>query len=302
MREADAKHDAYINLMSAIAKQIGGLEIKLRVKQLRHKLCGLMNTIALSRAIILEVNNGNKLPPDTKLNRKELTDKITFDVLTDAPPGVAKAVGVDDNGAGLAANFATVNSFNNQDIENKVSEVDSEIMKPIITAMNTWLPRLSVDLWKHDDEKDTQREINAALRQALQPKAMLTANDEVVEAMDAEDANNPSQSLINVIRKEQKRLGDKQMALLKRQMRKNYSGDGKDDQSSRPTKNGRERKGSSKAKNGNSKKNNKGASNKKKEDGTDEPNKSNHRPSKKKQNGSQAGSGKGGKGKSAKGR
>ena len=45
-------------------------------------------------------------------------------------------------------------------------------------------------------------------------------------AMDAEDADVPSQSVLDFIRKEQKKGIDKQLQILKKQMRKNYSGDG----------------------------------------------------------------------------
>ena len=156
-----------------------------------------------------------------KLARDELTTKTTHDILMDAATDISSALGV-DSGTDLAADFATLRSFNNSDIEKKMDESDGEFIKPIVSKMNTWLPRLSVELWKHDDNKEAQREINAALRKALQPKAMLAANDSVEAAMDSEDANNPSASVLDFIRKEQKKLGDKQMIALKQQLRKNY--------------------------------------------------------------------------------
>ena len=194
-----------------------------------------------------------------------------------------------------------------------MDEADKDALKDLLTKMSTWLPRLSVRLWEHDDKKDSDPEINAALRLALKPKAQLDTNDDVDQAMDDVDASNPSSSLIELIRKEQKRYGDKQMVMLKRQMRKNYSADDKKNQSSK-AKNGQESKNTSKAskpkKTGapaNPKKDNKGKSKKQKKtnkkdkkdkkDKADEPKQKSSKASRKK--GSQGGSNKGGKGSGA---
>jgi len=300
LEKAKQAHAEHISKMTSYAQQASRMEISLRTRQLRHKMYNLQETIALSRLIILEFSGG--MPPTgMKLNRDELVTKITFDILANSAQGIADAVGK-DNGAELAEEFAKHKSFDNPAMENKMEELDKRIMQPIITLMNTWLPRLSVDLWKEDDEKDKQRDINAALRIAFKPKAMQTATEAVEAAMDVEDVNNPSKSLIEVIRKEQKKLADKQMVQLKRQMRKNYSGGEKDDLPPKPTENGRERKKSSK----NPMKDQKGSSKKKKKkDAANEPEKSNPRTKKKatKKNaskaGSQAGSSGGGKRKGA---
>ena len=84
---------------------------------------------------------------------------------------------------------------------------DSDFISPVITKMNTWLPQLSVELWKHDNNREVDREINATLLKALKPNAMLAANKNVEAAMDTEDANNPSESILDFIRKKQKNLG-----------------------------------------------------------------------------------------------
>ena len=157
---------------------------------------------------------------------------------------------------------------------------------------------------------DLEAEINEALRLALKPKAQLDANDDVDQAMDDVDASNPSSSLIELIRKEQKRYGDKQIVMLKRQMRKNYSADDKKNQSSK-AKNGQESKKYLKASKprkmgapANPKKDNKGESKKQKKtnikdkkDKADEPKQKSSKASRKK--GSQGGSNKGGKGSGA---
>ena len=62
-----------------------------------------------------------------------------------------------------------------------------------------WLPRLAVTLWKRDEEKDVQQNINAAIREALQPMKMLEATGDVMDAMDADDLADPSESILNVM-------------------------------------------------------------------------------------------------------
>ena len=71
----------------------------------------------------------------------------------------------------------------------------------------------------------------------LKPPAMLSANEDVEAAMDAEDADTPPQSVIEFIRKEQQKGMEKQMHLVKKQMRKNCSGGG-ESQPLQPTDNG----------------------------------------------------------------
>jgi hypothetical protein len=310
---AAAIHTEYISKMIDSAKAVGQLEITLRVKQLRHKFLDLIATISLAWIVIAEVKLGG-LPTALNLSRDELSTKLAFDTFVDAGPNVAAAVGV-ENGAKLAAEFASYKSFTPFTLEEKMSEADSEFLKPIITKMNTWLPRLSVNLWDTDDEKEATREVNAALREVLKTKALQATNDAVEDAMDAEDEG-LSKPLNDQIREECKKAFEKQMVSLKRQMRKNYSGDDKkSNQSSKPTKNGRESKESSKAaaskKRANSDtstKDKKGTSTqqkkkKKKVDNADEPNKptpkSKKTNRKQKQSGSREGSNEGGKKKGA---
>ncbi len=152
LENAKQAHAEHVNKMTEYAKQASRMEISLRSRQLRHKIYNLQETIALSRLIILECSGGM---PETgmKLNRDELVTKITFDVLAGAAQGIADARDKDD-GAEMAEEFTKLKSFNNQAMENKMEEPDKQIMQPIITVMSTWLPRLSVDLWKEDDKKD----------------------------------------------------------------------------------------------------------------------------------------------------
>ena len=304
LEDAAAAHTEYQLKMTGYAKQTGKLEIKLRQQQLRTKLFVLLETIALAHIIITEVKY--TLPTEIKLNKNQLTTKTTFDVLQDSTIAMANLVEA-ENGNKLAADYATARSFDNTAIEAEMDDADDRVMKPIINKMNTWLPILTVDLWTADDNKDSEHAINAALRKELQPKAMVAANDSVDAAMDVEDSSNPPESLLNFIRKEQKKLGDKQMVMLKRQMRKNYSGDDKN-QPLQPTKNGRELKNKStataskkkKAKQSNPKKDTKAKSSKKKaeEDKAASPN-SNRPPRKNNNKDSRGGSSGGGKKKSA---
>lgn len=303
LEEAATAHARYQVDMTAFAKRAGKLEITLRETKLRHLLFEFVETIALAHLVIAEVKGE---ACGTALNREESKKKTCYDVLNDASIRNAKAVAM-DTGVKLAEDYAKLRSYDNQAIEGTMVEADNEVLKAIINKMNTWLPAFSMDLWQHEDNKDQQREINATIREALKPPAMLAANEEVEAAMDAEDASAPSQSVIEFIRKEQKKGMDQQLQLLKKQMRKNCSGGG-EYQPLQPTGNGRESKKTSTA---NSSKNKKKKSNggpikdknadpKKKTDAAKTPRRHAHpRPTKKSTQGSRGGSSEGGKRKGA---
>ena len=238
LEEAAKTHAAYQKEMTAYAKHAGKLEITLRQTKLRHLLYELIETIAITHHIIATVK-GNTT--GAALTREESKMKATYDVLTDSTPKNAVAVAM-ETGAKLAEEYSTLRSFDNQAIESKLKDEDDRLfIKPFVNQMNTWLPRFSVDLWDKEDDIDQQRIIDAKIREALKPPAMLSANEDVEAAMDAEDADTPPQSVIEFIRKEQQKGMEKQMQLLKKQMRKNCSGGG-ESQPLQPTDNGRKSK------------------------------------------------------------
>ena len=98
--------------------------------------------------------------------------------------------------------FALHNSYNNSTMELPISQDDSRLIKPIISKMNTWLLRLTSNLWLHLNEKEEQKAINAAPCVALQPKAMLPVTIAVDNVMETKDPNNVSPNLLDAIRKE----------------------------------------------------------------------------------------------------
>jgi hypothetical protein len=75
-------------------------------------------------------------------------------------------------------------------------------------------------VWKHEDKKDTDRKINAALCVQLQKKATADATADVQAALDEENTAMPSEQLNDLIVKKAKEVVDKQMVQLKRQMQK----------------------------------------------------------------------------------
>ena len=136
----------------------------------------------------------------SQLSQLQLAHKTTYDVLRDATPHLLDALNVCDT-ATLMAEYATHNSYTNSVVELTISNDDNELIKPIISKMNTWLPRFTYHLWDHLDEKEEKKAINAALRIALQPKAMLAATIAVKDAIETEDPNEIPPTLLKAIRK-----------------------------------------------------------------------------------------------------
>lgn len=314
MEEAKTEWDKCVKTMTNLAKRTAELEIQLHTKSLRHTFFDLIVMLARSELIVLEKKTGGRID-GLSLTPEQSANKAAYDALSTAGTLFCISVGV-ENGNKLMEAFSEYKSFNNRVIEEKMDTVyvdfssgervegsdcegsprqtskpDQLWIDPTITKLRTWIPILSVELWKHDDKRDMEREIEAALEEAFEPAAQRKANDDVEAAMDAEDTNAPSAKLMDAIRKEQKKLADKQMIALKREMRKNYSGDGRNDQPpSKPTKNGRESKHPSqptskktgkKPAQPNRQGNKKGNGSKKKGGAAEEPS-ANARPSKKK--------------------
>ena len=105
--------------------------------------------------------------------------------------------------------YTSHNSYTDSMVESTISSDDNELIKTIITKMNTWLPRFTYNLWDHLNEKEEKKATNAALCIALQPKAMLAATSVVNDAMETKEPNEIPPTLLDAIRKEQKKLSDK---------------------------------------------------------------------------------------------
>jgi len=143
-----------------------------------------------------------------------------------------------DNGEQVSGEFANQRSYNDDSIDSKWDTKDKEFMKPIIENFDTWIPKITTDLWSYHKAKDKKREVNAALREILQPIKTTKANEDLDEAIDTVDTTRAFTSLTNVIQKETQLAVSKKVQRVKRTLAKNYSGDRKT-QPSTPTANGR---------------------------------------------------------------
>ena len=72
----------------------------------------------------------------SQLTQLQLAHKTTYDVLRDATPHLLDALEVCDT-ATLMADYASHNSYTNSVVESTISNDDSELIKPIISKMNT---------------------------------------------------------------------------------------------------------------------------------------------------------------------
>ena len=230
--EAAAAHATYQIAMTAIAKRTAAMEISIRQSTQRKTAFEMCDLISITYIVIHDVRQDLRGEKRTsQLTQLQLAHKTTYDVLRDATPHLLDALEVCDT-ATLMAEYATHNSYTDSVVESALSDEENELIKPIITKMNTWLPRFTHNLWEHLDAKEEKKAINAALRIALQPKAMLAATLAVEDAMETEDPNEIPPTLLEAIRKEQQKLSDKQMVVLKKQLRKNCSAEDKTKSSS----------------------------------------------------------------------
>jgi hypothetical protein len=141
-----------------------------------------------------------------------------------------------------AAEFLKVMNINSAPIQEKGKANQPDIAQLALLdqkkIMNLLL-NVTVRLGMKIDKVEQQKEINAALREAFKPQAIVTATEEVDDAMEAEDLNNPSKNLLDLIKKTQKDEIAKMKQQLRQEMRKNYLGDNQKHQQSTPKKSGR---------------------------------------------------------------
>ena len=86
------------------------------------------------------------------------------------------------------------------------------------------VPKLTTVLWKSIQDKERQKEIDAAIKLALVSPARKTATKEVKAALAMLDANNPTKSLLDLIDRRTKARLEKIKQDLKRDMRKQLFG------------------------------------------------------------------------------
>lgn len=244
-------------------------------------------------------------PEGRQLDQTKTIQSVASQTMKSLPVSTANLLEM-DTGDSIAAEYEQLRGFNfNFGIEAFTAEADTAFITPIVTKISADLPSLTTNLWKEDDAKEAQHKINATLKEHLETSSMDDATAEVQAALDAEDQETAVEMINTIIDKRVKNLMDKQMAKLKRQERKNSSGEDKN-QTSKPKKNGQDSKKKSNSsapkKDGKKeqaapKKDNKASSSSKKKKGKANSKNNNNRPQK--QQDSAGGSNGGGKRKGA---
>jgi len=241
------------------AEKIAQLEIDIRQEELSHKTHDVALIVSSSYVIVKSVLDEG-LPSEIKLSEQELADMAVFEALKTLDNANCKALLMED-GTKLAEDYAKYRGteYNNLDIEQRLNEeketllrIDSmDYIKAVLTTVATLLPLLTTKLWSNEEPKEKERKISAALKKLLKPKAMEKANQDVEKAMDSTDANNPSDALLSIIDQRAKTDVGKEVQHLKRHIRKNSSGDDKN-QASTPKKSGQKPNASSESLSANS--------------------------------------------------
>lgn len=250
---ADEEHEAYKQSMARHAKLVSEKEISLRHADLKKAFFTYVKKVThVSVATIQIMNKG--LGKGMKLSIDELTHKTAYDLLGGLSEESSNRLGFECSEVGseselglgsiktsasaqLADAYAKVYRFNNAATRTKAAEEDNTFVCQVIVRMSDLVITTTVGLWKIIEDQEQQREIEAAIKLILEPPATQGATRQVQFAMEAIDTANPSKTLLDVIDKQQKAGFAKIRQEMKKEMRKNYSADPKN-QGSTPTKNG----------------------------------------------------------------
>lgn len=245
IEESKTIHADYVKTMTEQAKKVAELEIKLRYNHLRTKLYKLLDQCARARLVIAEIAEEK---PAGKLqhDREDHIHLVVYVILKNASQAVADLLKM-ENSTKLAAEYEKARDFDWTGLDSLATDDGDNVrIKPVITLMDTWLPVLTTAVWTQEDTKDRNRMIEAALRKEFKCQAQKEATEKVQDALDDEDAKLPSEKLSDLIDKGVKKELAKQVVVIKRQLRKNSSGE-VEIQISKPGKNGQSSKRKSKA-------------------------------------------------------
>lgn len=252
--EAIKEHEKYKLQQSERAKKMSKLEITLHQELLRQSMYKLAMKLSTSATVVNKIKNGGMLS-GMKLNEKELTSFAAYTAVSsidDLPTlnwmgfyGLISEAGgpITTTAAEQAATeFKKVMNIDINAIKQKATgSLPDAAQLALSNTKNIMevLLNVTVQLGMKIDEEEQTKQINAALREALKPQAIVTATEEVDDAMETEDLSNPSKNLLDLIKKTQKDEIAKMKQQLRQEMRKNYLGDNQKHQQSTPIKSGR---------------------------------------------------------------
>jgi hypothetical protein len=234
---ARQKWEAYQAEAAKDAKEASALEITIRVEKLRNQWFEFVNTLALGHVIVKKTRDGG-FASDMKLDADELADKVAYQIISKLEKKHTTVFRHAD-GPNLAAEYEKQRKFDNAALEEKWNDgADKNFVNSVEGKIQDWTTSMTFMLWANEKAKDRDRQVEAALREVLKPRAMRKANEDVEAALEEEDGTANSDAVRSLARKEVKAEVGRQVQVIQRQLRKKYSGDTAE-QASKPTKPGR---------------------------------------------------------------
>ena len=246
LEAANKDHDAWKQSMAAHARNVSELELNLRNAQLRKLFYEFVKDLSLTKIVTYEIIHGG-FPASTALTKNELAHVAAHTIMNAFSLANAAFIGFGNDIDGrmetanskLARDYAEVMSFDVATTKNKAQvESDGVIVIKVVEELSSVVPTLTTGLWRTIQDQERQRAIKAAIKLALVPPAKKRATDEVEDHLALLDAANPTKSLLDLIDKRTKAGIEKLKQEMKRDLRKNYLADSRD-QESTPTANGR---------------------------------------------------------------
>ena len=242
LRAAMTAWESAQDTMAGHARTIAQLEITKRKDSLNQKFFKLTTTFALGLVVEQLTENGG-MTEGMKLSREQLVAKAAYDALQDSPRELFPALAFHDQAA-LSAAYSSKQAYNDAQIEGAMSAEDNEFLKGIVTNLHSWIPEITVQIWRREKKKDDRRKVNAELRKALKPKAQAAANEDVETALEAMSEKTLN-SITSLARQEAAKAATAEIKRQKKSLRKKSSGGG-ENPTPRPSKSGSNAAASSK--------------------------------------------------------
>lgn len=236
--EADRHVITYKNNVAGCIRRIADLEITRRNEKLQKMLYDYTRELATNLVIVKTLQPGVIIHS----TKNELGLVTALNCFWNIPVQHCEILRHHSQQS-MAAGFKIFTQLDEDEVRLGMTPNDQAVVGELENRLAEIIVSTVANLFRHHDEKDRRRIINAALRTHNQSRAQEQANQAVEMALDAEATVDATQ-INNIIEKKTKEQVGKEVHKIKELLRKKSLGDDKS-QALKPTKNGRGRSNSS---------------------------------------------------------
>ena len=211
---------------------------KHEIKKRQENLQKLFNDFASlwAKAIFIGMREEEDLPDGTQLTWQEFASTLAYEALSMFSKASWQALGFATKNAMLKA-YKQQSKHSKSSIDAKITDGDKKYYEDSVDVFASYLTGTTIDIWFEDEDKDTSRKINAAIKAELGIEVTATATEEVRTAVAGTTSQSQENRVMDAARKAARAETKKAMQQIITSQRKKSLGN-EESQSLSVTKNG----------------------------------------------------------------